>query len=95
MKISKNKNEVIGMVEEKMNKYYMVDKSGEEYELFAIRPMEAVSPDFDIGKFAKFVGKEVIATGQIESGAIWNAHLVEVGAEDEETGLSGLDELGW
>ena len=40
MKISKNKNEVIGMVEEKMNKYYVVDKSGEEYELFAIRPME-------------------------------------------------------
>jgi len=34
MKISKNKNEVIGMVEEKMNKYYVVDKSGEEYELF-------------------------------------------------------------
>ncbi|MHA1124986.1 MAG: hypothetical protein ACTSO7_13140 [Candidatus Heimdallarchaeota archaeon] len=92
MKFFKKKRKVVGIVVEKMNYYYVVEeKSGEEYKLYAIRPMEAVSPDFDIGKFAKFVGKEVIARGEIEQGAIWNAHLVEVGGEDEET---ELDELG-
>lgn len=93
MKFSKKKNEVIGMVVEKMNWFYVVEESGEEYKLYAIQPQEAVSPDFNIGKFAKFVGKEVTATGQIEQEAIWGAHLVEVGSEDEETELSGLGGL--
>jgi len=93
MEFFKEKQEIVGMVVEKMNWFYVVEESGEEYKLYAIRPQEAVSPDFDIGKFAKFVGKEVIATGQIEQGAIWDAQLVEVGSEDEETELSGLGGL--
>ena len=90
MKFFKKKRKVIGKCVEKMNWFYVVTEEGEEYKLYAIQPQQAVSPDFDIGKFAKFVGKDVIARGQIEGGEIWNAYLVEINGEDEQTGLGGL-----
>jgi hypothetical protein len=93
MKFFKKKPKVIGTVVEKMNWFYVVEKSGEEYKLYAIKPQEAVSPDYNIGKFAKYVGKEVIVRGQINSGEIWDAHLVEIDGENEKIELGGLDGL--
>ena len=70
---------IIGKVVKKMNNYVVVEEeTGKEYKLYAIKPMEAVSPDFDIGKFEKFVDKKVEASGMFENGSIWDAYLVEV-----------------
>jgi hypothetical protein len=93
LKLPEKKEKVIGTVVEKINWFYVVEESGEEYKLYAIKPQEAVAPDYNIGKFAKFVGKEVIAQGQIESSEIWDAYLVEVGKEEDETELGGLEGL--
>lgn len=58
--------------------YYMVTKDdGTEYKLSAIKPWEAVSPDFDSGKFAVVLGKRVTITGLSDGHMIWDADVVE------------------
>ena len=60
--------------------YYMVTMDdGTEYKLSAIKPWEAVSPDFDSGKFAIVLGKRVTITGLSDGGTIWGADVVEEG----------------
>lgn len=58
--------------------YYIVTKDdGTEYKLSAIKPWEAVSPDFDSGRFAVVLGKRVTVTGMSDGDTIWNAEVVE------------------
>ena len=93
MKLFKKKRKVVGIVVERMNWYYIITEDGVEYKLYAIKQQEAVAPDYNIGKFAKLVGKKVVARGQIQSGEIWGARLFELGRE--ESNLGGLGELGF
>jgi len=51
--------------------------NGTEYELSAIMPYEAVSPDFDSGRFAEHLGRRVVVTGLSDGGTIWRASIVE------------------
>ena len=69
---------LIGKVENKFNEYILRTEKNEEIKLYAIRPMEAVSPDFDSGKFAKFIGKKVKASGLFDGSALWDAYLEEI-----------------
>ena len=58
--------------------YYMVTKDdGTEYKLSAIMPWEAVSPDFDSGKFAVVLGKRVSVSGMTDGNTIWGAEIVK------------------
>lgn len=69
---------IIGKVEKRNNEYIVITEDNIEYKLYAIKPMEAVSPDFDIGKFAQFVGKKVRASGISDENAVWDAYLEEI-----------------
>ncbi|HUU77831.1 MAG TPA: hypothetical protein VMX55_05760 [candidate division Zixibacteria bacterium] len=69
---------IIGIVERKFNGFIIVTDKNKEYKLYAIRPMEAVSPDFDIGRFEKFLGKKVKASGLFDDSSIWTAYLEEI-----------------
>ncbi|NHJ05868.1 MAG: hypothetical protein EAX90_13665 [Candidatus Heimdallarchaeota archaeon] len=69
---------IIGNVEKRFNGFIVVTSEGKEYKLYAIRPMEAVSPDFNIGQFEKFLGKKVKASGLFDEGSIWNAYLEQI-----------------
>ncbi|MHA2313528.1 MAG: hypothetical protein ACXADF_18790 [Candidatus Thorarchaeota archaeon] len=58
--------------------YYMITKDdGTDYKLSAIMPWEAVSPDFDSGKFAVVLGKRVTVSGSSDGDTIWGAQVVE------------------
>ncbi|MHA2356562.1 MAG: hypothetical protein ACXADC_15405 [Candidatus Thorarchaeota archaeon] len=58
--------------------YYMITKDdGTDYKLSAIMPWEAVSPDFDSGKFAVVLGKRVTVSGSSDGDTIWGAKVVE------------------
>ncbi len=50
--------------------------NGTEYKLSAIMPWEAVSPDFDSGKFAAVLGKRVTVSGVTDGTTIWGADVV-------------------
>lgn len=69
---------IVGTVEERQDGFVVKTEIGTEFKLFAIRPMEAVSPDFDIGKFAPFVGKKVRASGPCDGNSIYSATLEEI-----------------
>jgi len=61
----------------KIRDYYMVTMdNGTEYKLSAIMPWEAVSPDFDSGKFAAVLGKRVTVSGVTDGTTIWGADVV-------------------
>ncbi len=69
---------IVGVLEERPNGFIVKTEIGKEFQLYAIRPMEAVSPDFDIGKFAVFVGKKVRASGMCDGDAIYSATVEEI-----------------
>lgn len=69
---------IVGIVEERPDGFVVKTEIGTEFKLYAIRPMEAVSPDFDIGKFAAFVGKRVRASGPCDGNLIYSATVEEI-----------------
>lgn len=68
---------VTGIISKIFNQYVVTTDDGTEYNLSAIMPYEAVSPDFDSGKFAQELGKRVIVVGLIDGDTIWKADIVE------------------
>ena len=69
---------IVGILEERPNGFIVKTELGTEFKLYAIRPMEAVSPDFDIGKYAAFVGKKVRASGMCDGNEIYSATVEEI-----------------
>lgn len=67
--------EVVGLISKVLNRYVVITKDGTEYELSAIRPWEAVSPDFDSGRFAQNLGQQMVVTGSTDGSTIWGAQL--------------------
>ena len=69
---------IVGIVEERSDGYYVKTEIGTAFKLFAIRPMEAVSPDTDTAKYAAFVGKKVRASGPCDGSSIYSATLEQI-----------------
>jgi hypothetical protein len=69
---------VTGLVSRILDNYVITTDDGQNYELSAIMPWEAVSPDFGSGEFALHLGKRVIASGMTDGHTIWKASLNEV-----------------
>ncbi len=67
--------EVRGLISKVLNRYVVITEEGGEYELSAIMPWEAVSPDFDSGRFAKELGHTMIVSGKSDGSTIWGARL--------------------
>ncbi|MHA1665762.1 MAG: hypothetical protein ACTSW7_00105 [Candidatus Thorarchaeota archaeon] len=68
---------VTGLVSRILDKYVITTDDGTEYELSAIMPWEAVSPDFGFGDYALHLGKRMVASGSTDGHAIWKATLTE------------------
>jgi len=73
-----NDIEVEGLISKVLNRYVVITKDGTEYELSAIMPWEAVSPDFDSGQFAQSLGQQMAVTGRTDGSTIWGAHLSSI-----------------
>jgi hypothetical protein len=69
---------VTGLVSKILNKYVITTDDGIEYELSAIMPWEAVSPDFGAGDYAIHLGKRMVASGVTDGSTIWRASLSDV-----------------
>jgi hypothetical protein len=69
---------VTGLVSKILENYVITTDDGREYELSAIMPWEAVSPDFGSGEFALHLGKRMTASGLTDGRTIWKASLEEV-----------------
>ncbi|MBD3189656.1 MAG: hypothetical protein GF308_03385 [Candidatus Heimdallarchaeota archaeon] len=69
---------IIGVISKRFGKIIITTEGGEIYNLSAIRPWEAVSPDFNSGKFEKHLGKRVRVSGITDGDTIWNAHIEEL-----------------
>ena len=69
---------ITGLVSRILNKYVITSDDGSEYELSAILPWEAVSPDFGSGDYAVNLGKRMIASGVTDGHTIWRASLTDV-----------------
>lgn len=67
--------EVIGLVSKILERYVITTDDGTEFELSAIMPYEAVSPDFGIGIFANSLGKRMVVSGLTDGHTIWSATL--------------------
>ncbi|TFH11558.1 MAG: hypothetical protein E4H14_00560 [Candidatus Thorarchaeota archaeon] len=67
-----------GRVSRILDKYVITTVEGIEYELSAIMPWEAVSPDFGAGVYAIHLGKQMVASGVTDGHTIWKAFLTEV-----------------
>lgn len=67
--------EVVGLISKVLNRYVVIMRDGTQYELSAIMPWEAVSPDFDSGQFAQNLGQEMVVTGSTDGSTIWGAQL--------------------
>ena len=67
--------EVVGLISKVINRYVVITKDGTEYELSAIMPWEAVSPDFDSGRFAQNLGQKMAVSGSTDGSTIWGAQL--------------------
>jgi hypothetical protein len=68
---------VTGLMSKILDYYMVTVDDGTEYKLSAILPWEAVSPDFDSGKFAGVLGKRVSVSGMTDGGTIWGAEIVK------------------
>jgi hypothetical protein len=67
--------EVTGLISRVLNRYVVITPDGTEYELSAIMPWEAVSPDFDSGQYAQELGHTMIVSGKTDGSTIWGAKL--------------------
>ncbi|NHJ14118.1 MAG: hypothetical protein EAX95_10610 [Candidatus Thorarchaeota archaeon] len=70
---------VSGIVSRIYGQYVITADDGTEYRLSAIMPYEAMSTDFDSGRFALVLGKRVTASGVTDGATIWRAHIVDEG----------------
>jgi hypothetical protein len=68
---------VTGLMSKILDYYMVTMDNGTEYKLSAILPWEAVSPDFDSGKFATVLGKHVSVTGVTDGSTIWGAEVAK------------------
>ena len=68
---------VTGLMSKIFDSYTVTMDDGTEYKLSAIMPWEAVSPDFDSGKFAVVLGKRVSVSGLTDGNTIWGAEIIE------------------
>ena len=68
---------VTGLISKIFNDYTITMDDGTEYKLSAIMPWEAVSPDFDSGKFAVVLGKRVSVSGMTDGSTIWGAEIIK------------------
>ena len=69
---------VIGLISKIMDRYVVTTEDGTEYELSAILPWEAVSPDVGSGAFALHLGKKMQVTGQSDGSTIYGAQLEDI-----------------
>ncbi len=69
---------VIGIISKIFNEYVVTADDGKEYKLSAIMPYEAVSPDFDSGRFAIELGKRVAVSGVTDGDTIWKASVSQI-----------------
>ncbi len=78
-RLSNEMKEIIitGLVSRILDKYVITSDDGTEYELSAIMPWEAVSPDFGSGDYAIHLGKRMVASGMTDGHTIWKASLTE------------------
>jgi len=67
---------VTGLMSKIFDSYTVTMDDGTEYKLSAIMPWEAVSPDFDSGKFATVLGKRVSVSGMTDGDTIWGAKII-------------------
>jgi hypothetical protein len=67
---------VTGLMSKIFDSYTVTMDDGTEYKLSAIMPWEAVSSDFDSGKFAAVLGKRVSVNGMTDGDTIWDAEIV-------------------
>jgi len=67
---------VTGLISKIMNRYVITADDGTQYELSAIHPWEAVSPDFGSGIFAENLGRRMTAMGATDGHTIWKASLM-------------------
>jgi hypothetical protein len=72
---------VTGLVSKIFNEYVVTTDDGTEYKLSAIMPYEAVSPDFDSGKFAIELGKRVVVSGVTDGETIWKASIAHTDSD--------------
>ncbi|MHA2065747.1 MAG: hypothetical protein ACXABY_15325 [Candidatus Thorarchaeota archaeon] len=68
---------VTGLMSKILDYYMVTMDDGTEYKLSAIMPWEAVSADFDSGKFAVVLGKRVTVSGAFDGSTIWGAEVAE------------------
>ncbi|MFW9907228.1 MAG: hypothetical protein ACFFEF_01525 [Candidatus Thorarchaeota archaeon] len=73
--------EVSGLISKVLDRYVVITVDGTEYELSAIMPWEAVSPDFDSGRFAKELGQRMVVSGMTDGAIIWGANLRKLNEE--------------
>ncbi|MHA1906859.1 MAG: hypothetical protein ACW98Y_06170 [Candidatus Thorarchaeota archaeon] len=69
--------EITGLISKVLNRYVVITKEGVEYELSAIMPWEAVSPDFDSGQYAQQLGRTMVVSGKTDGSTIWGATLTK------------------
>lgn len=69
---------IIGVISKRFGKIIITSEGGEIYNLSAIRPWEAVAPDFNSAQFEKYVGKRVRVSGKTDGDTIWNAQIEEL-----------------
>ena len=68
---------VEGLISRIHDEYVITTDNGIQYRLSAIMPYEAVSPDFDSGRFALALGKRVTVVGVTDGDAIWRARIID------------------
>ena len=68
---------VEGLISRIHDEYVITTDSGIQYRLSAIMPYEAVSPDFDSGRFALALGKKVTVAGVTDGDTIWGARIMD------------------
>ncbi|MBN2229309.1 MAG: hypothetical protein JW779_06910 [Candidatus Thorarchaeota archaeon] len=69
--------EIVGLITKKNEMFALTTDDGKTYYLSAILPWEAVSADFNSGKFIPFLGKRVRARGLCNGSTIYKAALEE------------------
>lgn len=67
---------VTGIITKIHDAYVITTDGGIQYKLSAIMPYEAVSPDFDSGRFALGLGRRVTIVGVTDGDTIWGASIM-------------------
>ena len=70
--------ELIGILTKRVNKFIVITEEGKEYRIYAINPWQAVSIDYDTGKYNDLIGKKVRVFGRFLGTEIWKATIEEI-----------------